>query len=166
VDPDRADEIELYVESSFEDYEVVFPEDLVSEATEILGTLRNTIWIMSAIAVLIGGIGIANAMLMSVIERTPEIGLLKATGWRNIDVGYSVLVEALGIGVVGCFIGLLLGVVAAQTSQNIIPALVIRVTLTTMIESFVFGVGLSLMSGVYPAVKASRLSPIKAIRGE
>ncbi len=166
VDPDRADEIELYVESSFENYEVVFPEDLVSEATEILGTLRNTIWIISAIAVLIGGIGIANAMLMSVIERTPEIGLLKATGWRNIDVGYSVLVEALGIGVIGCLIGLLLGIVAAQTSQNIIPALVIRVTLTTMIESFVFGVGLSLMSGIYPAVKASRLSPIKAIRGE
>jgi len=166
VDPDKAEEIEYYVESNFEDYEVIFPEDLANEATEILSTLRNTIWIISAIAVLIGGIGIANAMLMSVIERTPEIGLLKATGWRNIDVGNSVLIEALGIGVIGCLIGLFLGMVAAQTAQNIIPALTVRLTITTILESFVFGVGLSLVSGVYPAVKASRLSPIEAIRGE
>jgi putative ABC transport system permease protein len=166
VDPDKADEIRSYVESNFEDYEVVFPEDLVEEATEIMGTLRNTVWLVSAIAVLIGGIGIANAMLMSVMERTPEIGLLKATGWRNIDVAYSVLIEAFGIGVIGGLIGLLLGMVAAQTAQNIIPALTVRLTLTTILESLVFGVGLSLGSGVYPAVKAARLSPIRAIRGE
>ncbi len=166
VDPDKADEIRSYVESNFEDYEVVFPEDLVKEATEIMGTLRNTVWLVSAIAVLIGGIGIANAMLMSVMERTPEIGLLKATGWRNIDVGYSVLIEALGIGIIGGLIGLLLGMVAAQTAQNIIPALTVRLTLTTILESLIFGVGLSLGSGVYPAVKAARLSPIRAIRGE
>jgi putative ABC transport system permease protein len=166
VDPDKADEIRSYVESNFEDYEVVFPEDLVEEATEIMGTLRNTVWLVSAIAVLIGGIGIANAMLMSVMERTPEIGLLKATGWRNIDVAYSVLIEALGIGVIGGLIGLLLGMVAAQTAQNIIPALTVRLTLTTILESLIFGVGLSLGSGVYPAVKAARLAPIRAIRGE
>jgi putative ABC transport system permease protein len=166
VDPDKADEIRSYVESNFEDYEVVFPEDLVEEASEIMGTLRNTVWLVSAIAVLIGGIGIANAMLMRVMERTPEIGLLKATGWRNIDVAYSVLIEAFGIGVIGGLIGLLLGMVAAQTAQNIIPALTVRLTLTTILESLIFGVGLSLGSGVYPAVKAARLAPIRAIRGE
>jgi putative ABC transport system permease protein len=166
VDADRAAEIESYVESNFKEYEVVFPEDLVNEATEILTNLRNTIWLVSAIAVFIGGIGIANAMLMSVIERTPEIGLLKATGWRNIDVANSVLIEALGIGVIGCSLGLGLGIVASQAAQNMIPALMIRLTLTTILESFVFGVGLSLISGVYPAVKASRMSPIGAIRGE
>ncbi|RLI46816.1 hypothetical protein DRO69_02270 [Candidatus Bathyarchaeota archaeon] len=166
VNPDKADEIRAYVESNFKDYEVVFPEDLVKEATEILNTLRDTVWLVSAIAVIIGGIGIANAMLMSVMERTPEIGLLKATGWRNIDVGYSVLIEALGIGVIGGLIGLLLGMVAAQTAQNIIPALTVRLTLTTIIQSLIFGIILSLGSGVYPAVKAARLSPIKAIRGE
>ncbi len=166
VDPERAGAIKSYVESKFGNYEVIFPEDLVKEATEILGTVRNTVWLLSGIAVLIGGIGIANAMLMSVIERTPEIGLLKATGWRNMDVGYSVLVEALGIGIIGCLVGLVFGIVAGQTAQNIIPALTVRFTTLTFIESFVFGVGLSLLGGIYPALKASRMSPIQAIRGE
>jgi putative ABC transport system permease protein len=92
--------------------------------------------------------------------------LLKATGWRNIDLAYSVLIEALGIGVVGCMIGLLLGIIAAQMAHNIVPALTVRLTLATILGSSLFGVGLSLLSGLYPAVKASRLSPIKAIRGE
>jgi len=166
VDPERADAIKAYVESNFDGYEVVFPEDLAKQATDILNTLRSTIWIISSIAVLIGGIGIANAMLMSVMERTPEIGLLKATGWRNIDVGYSVLLEALGIGVIGGFIGIFFGVIAAQMAENLIPALSVRLTLITLVESFAFAVALSLVSGIYPAVKAARLSPIRAIRGE
>ncbi len=166
VNPDSASEIASWVEANFEGYEVVVPEDLVGEATEILSNLRNTIWLVSGIAVFIGGIGIANAMLMSVIERTPEIGLLKATGWRNIDVASSVLIEALGIGVIGCLVGLGLGLAASQTAQNMIPALTIRLSTATLVESFAFGVGLSLISGVYPALKASRMAPIEAIRGE
>jgi len=166
VNPDKTSDIEEYVESAFDEYEVVFPEDLAKEATDMLNTVRDTIWIISSIAVLIGGIGIANAMLMSVMERTPEIGLLKATGWRNIDVGYSVLLEALGIGVIGGFIGIFFGVIAAQTAENLIPALSVRLTLITLVESFAFAVALSLLSGIYPAVKAARLSPIRAIRGE
>jgi len=166
VNPDKTDAIKEYVESTFDEYEAIFPEDLAKEATDILNTLRNTIWIVSSIAVLIGGIGIANVMLMSVMERTPEIGLLKATGWRNIDVGYSVLLEALGIGVIGGFIGIFFGVIAAQTAENLIPALSVRLTLITLVESFAFAVALSLVSGIYPAVKAARLSPIGAIRGE
>jgi putative ABC transport system permease protein len=166
MDPHKAAEIASYVEASFEGYEVVFPEDLVGEATEILSNLRNTIWLVSGIAVFIGGIGIANAMLMSVIERTPEIGLLKATGWRNRDVAYSVLIEALGIGIIGCLAGLGLGLAASQTAQNMIPALTFSLSSTTMAESFAFGVGLSLASGAYPALKASRMAPMAAIRGE
>lgn len=166
VAPERADAIREYVESNFEGYEVVFPEELMQEASEVLDVIRNAVWAVSSIAVLIGSIGIANAMLMSVMERTPEIGLLKATGWKNIDVGYSVLIEAFGIGIIGGLIGLLFGVVAAQMAQNLIPALTVRLTLTTIFESLGFAVGLSLLSGVYPAVKAARLSPIRAIRGE
>lgn len=166
VSPDRADSIKEWVESEFEEYEVVLPEDLMKEATGIVDTLRNTVWMVSSIAVLIGGIGIANAMLMSVMERTPEIGLMKAVGWRNIDVGYSVLLEALGMGIIGGLIGLLLGVSASMAAENMIQALSVRFTVTSIARSLLFAIVLSMVSGVYPAAKAARFSPIKAIRGE
>jgi len=166
VSPERARAIKERVESEFEEYEAVFPEDLMREATEIVDTLRDVVWIVSSIAVLIGGVGIANAMLMSVMERTPEIGLMKAVGWRNVDVGYSVLLEALGMGIIGGLIGLLLGVSASMAAEGVVPALSVRFTSTSLAESFLFAIALSMGSGVYPAARAARLSPMVAIRGE
>lgn len=165
-DPDKIEGIRAFVETQYEAYEVIFPTDVVGEATEILSVLRTAVWIVSVIAVVIGGIGIANAMLMSVMERTPEIGLLKATGWKNSDVAYSVLIEAFTIGIVGGGVGLSSSLFIPPLAANINAALTVRISLTTLLESFGFGVGLSLVSGIYPAVKASRVAPITAIRGE
>lgn len=166
VSPDRADAIKRYVEDRYDDYEVIYPQELLEEGEEIMNTLRGVVWIVSSIAVIVGGMGIANAMLMSVLERTPEIGVLKATGWSNSDVGYSVVLEALGIGIMGGLLGVTLGIGASLAAESIIPNLPVHLSPIPILQSFAFAIGLSILSGMYPALKATRLPPIAAIRGE
>jgi putative ABC transport system permease protein len=166
VSPDRAKAIKEYVESEFDGIEVIFPQELLEEGQEIMATLRGVIWTISSIAVIIGGIGIANTMLMSVLERTPEIGVLKATGWSNFNVSYSIVLESIGIGIIGGLIGITLGISASLAAQEFIPNLPVQITLLPLSQSFLFAIGLSVLSGIYPAIKAARISPIAAIKGE
>ena len=164
--PDRANSIKEYVESNFVGYEVIFPQELLEEGEEIMATLRGVILIISSIAIIIGGIGIANTMLMSVLERTPEIGVLKATGWSNSNVGYSIVLEAIGIGIVGGLIGTILGISASLVAEDLIPNLPVEVTILPLSQSFFLAIGLSILSGIYPAIRAARIPPIAAIKGE
>ena len=164
--PDRANSIKEYVESNFVGYEVIFPQELLEEGEEIMATLRGVILIISSIAIIIGGIGIANTMLMSVLERTPEIGVLKATGWSNSNVGYSIVLEAIGIGIVGGLIGTILGISASLVAEDLIPNLPVEVTILPLLQSFFLAIGLSILSGIYPAIRAARIPPIAAIKGE
>lgn len=164
--PDRAKAIKEYVESTFDGYEVIFPQELLEEGEEIMATLRGVIWSISSIAVIIGGIGIANTMLMSVLERTPEIGVLKATGWSNFNVSYSIVMESIGIGIIGGILGTTLGISASLAASELIPNLPVQITILPLSQSFLFAIGLSILSGIYPAIKASRIPPIAAIKGE
>ncbi len=164
--PDRASSIKEYVESNFVGYEVIFPQELLDEGEEIMATIRGVILIISSIAIIIGGIGIANTMLMSVLERTPEIGVLKATGWSNSNVGYSIVLEAIGIGIVGGLIGTILGISASLVAEDLIPNLPVEVTILPLLQSFFLAIGLSILSGIYPAIRAARIPPIAAIKGE
>ncbi len=164
--PEDAKEIETFIEGNYEGLEVVYPRELAEEGQQVMGTIRNITWVVSSIAVIVGGIGIANAMSMSVLERTSEIGLLKATGWKDSDVGYSFILEASEMGAVGGILGVLLGIIASIAATWIIPDLPIHFSYLTLAESFGFALLLSVLSGVYPAIKAARLSPILAIRGE
>jgi len=166
TNPDRAKAIKEYVESNFDGYEVIFPQELLEEGQEIMATLRGVILTISSIAVIIGGIGIANTMLMSVLERTPEIGVLKATGWSDFNVSYSIVLESIGIGIIGGLIGTTLGISASLAAQEFIPNLPVQITLLPLSQSFLFAIGLSILSGIYPAIRAARISPISAIKGE
>ena len=105
-------------------------------------------------------------MLMSVLERTPEIGVLKATGWSNSNVGYSIVLEAIGIGIVGGLIGTILGISASLVAEDLIPNLPVEVTILPLLQSFFLAIGLSILSGIYPAIRAARIPPIAAIKGE
>lgn len=164
--PDRANSIKKYVESEFDGYEVIFPQELLEAGEEIMATLRGVILTISSIAVIIGGIGIANTMLMSVLERTSEIGVLKATGWSNFNVSYSIVMESIGIGIIGGILGTTLGISASLAASELIPNLNVQITLIPLSQSFLFAIVLSILSGIYPAIKASRISPIAAIKGE
>lgn len=164
--PEDTERIEEFVENNYDDVEVVYPKDLVAEAQQVLGTIQDITFIVSSIAVLVAAIGIANAMLMSVMERTPEIGVLKATGWRNLDIGYSLFLEAILMAFVGGILGVAVGVLAAFAAAEFIPQLSIHLSYGTLLLSFGFSVLLAVLSALYPAVKASRISPIVAIRGE
>jgi putative ABC transport system permease protein len=120
---------------------------------------------IAAISLLVGGIGIMNIMLVSVTERTREIGVRMAVGARSSDILSQFLIEGVLLSLTGGLIGTVLGVIAAfifaRTSGW--PALINPITVITAI---LFSAGVGVFFGFYPAFKASRLHPIEALRHE
>ncbi|HXS15390.1 MAG TPA: FtsX-like permease family protein, partial [Candidatus Saccharimonadales bacterium] len=111
----------------------------------------------------VGGIGVANIMLVSVTERTKEIGLRKALGARRIDILSQFLLEAVILSVAGGVIGIILGI---GVSLIISQFFVSEVTPWSIFLAFFFSALIGVVFGVAPAVKASKLSPIEALRYE
>jgi putative ABC transport system permease protein len=126
-------------------------------------------WTTAAVALVLGSVGMLNTMLMSIFERTREIGILRAVGWRRRRVLALVLGEALVIALIGTTLGALLAVIGlrvltlAPTARGFIdPNLPPQV----LIIALVMGVGLSLLGGLYPAARAAALEPTEALRYE
>jgi putative ABC transport system permease protein len=140
-------------------------------ATQALATLLAGI---AAISLTVGGIGIINIMLVSVTERTREIGIRMAIGARRSDIRNQFLIEALVLCLIGGFIGMLLGVFIGWLMVGVLISAVARggggsavpfvVTPTTLILPFAVSACVGLIFGLYPAIRASRLDPITAIR--
>ena len=145
------------------DFSIIAQEQMLG----ILGTLLDTLTYMlagiAAISLLVGGIGIMNIMLVSVTERTREIGIRKAVGARTYDVLGQFVIEAIMLSVSGGVIGILLGAAGAWLLSPIVPA---AVTGWSVVLAFMFSAGVGVFFGVYPAWKASRLDPIQALRYE
>ena len=152
-------------DESLADFSVFSSADLLSAVSSITTMLTSLLAGIAAISLLVGGIGIMNIMLVSVTERTREIGLRKAVGARTIDILNQFLIEAILLTVTGGLFGIGLGIMIGRVSE---PYLGFTPIVTG--GSIALAVGVSgavgLLFGVYPAVKASRLNPIDALRYE
>jgi putative ABC transport system permease protein len=121
---------------------------------------------IAGISLLVGGIGIMNIMLVSVTERTREIGIRKAVGAQKRDILIQFLIEALLICVLGGLLGIGLGIGGAALIGELIEDMTAVVTLDSVAMSFGFAVAVGVIFGLYPAWRASSLRPIEALRYE
>ncbi len=134
--------------------------DSAAESTRIMSLLLGAI---ASVSLLVGGIGIMNIMLVSVTERTREIGIRMAIGARERDILMQFLLEAIIISVVGCFIGLLLGIGGALLTNSLTGTMVI-ISGGSVVVAFSVAAAVGIFFGFYPARKAAQMDPIEALR--
>ena len=153
-----------------EDFTVQTQNDLTATARDVSRTLTILLGAIASISLVVGGIGIMNIMLVSVTERTREIGIRKAVGASSGDILLQFVVEAIIVTLVGGAVGVLVGVVAARMADGQDFGTGSSVTTVIAPWSVFVALGVSvligLFFGIYPAFRASRLNPIEALRAE
>ena len=137
--------------------------DTSRDFTRVWGEVDLLLAAIAAIAVAVGAIGIVNTMLMSVIERTREFGVLRAVGWRRRDVVRLVLLESALLGAVGGVVGCGLGAVSVALASRWLPLQPVASPFL-LLSCLGLALGLGALGGVYPAWRAASLNPIEAIR--
>lgn len=150
-----------------EDYQIsaYSMESMISSMTEMLSTISIAIAIIAGISLLVGGIGVMNIMLVSITERTREIGTRKALGATNGSIRFQFIMESVVICLLGGFIGIVLGLVLGSVAVN-----VMGYDASPSVSGIIFSVTFSILIGVffgyYPANKAAKMNPIEALRYE
>jgi putative ABC transport system permease protein len=149
-----------------DDFTIISQSDIISIFGEITGVLTIFLGSIAAISLLVGGIGIMNIMLVSVTERTREIGLRKAVGAKRRDILLQFLIEAIVLSMIGGLVGLGLGIVGGQVVSRLADELAVVVTPQSILLAIGFSAAVGLFFGIYPATRAARLNPIDALRYE
>ncbi len=149
-----------------DDFSVISQKDILSIFGEITGVLTLFLGAIAGISLLVGGIGIMNIMLVSVTERTREIGIRKAVGAKRRDILVQFLIEAMVLSLVGGAVGILLGVAGSLLISRLSQDLVTKVTPQAILLATGFSAAVGLFFGIYPATRAARLNPIDALRYE
>jgi putative ABC transport system permease protein len=150
-----------------DDFQIVLQEEMLKATSSILGAVTQVVGAVVGIALLVGGIGIMNIMLVSVTERTREIGVRKAVGARRTDVLLQFLIEAITLSVIGGAIGVLAGWGLGALGASAIPGFPsAHVPLWAVLLGFGFSSVVGIFFGIYPAAKAAALDPIESLRYE
>ncbi|MER2598863.1 MAG: ABC transporter permease [Caldilineales bacterium] len=149
-----------------DDFTVINQADLVAIFGQITGVITLFLGAIAAISLLVGGIGIMNIMLVSVTERTREIGIRKAVGARRQDILLQFLIEAMVLSLIGGLIGIALGWAGAIAISSLQDNLIAVVTLQSVLLATGFSLLVGLFFGIYPATRAASLNPIDALRYE
>lgn len=165
--PEELSRIEIAIEKEFANdtrkVDALSTQEWQSEFGNIITNLDVFLIVVSSIAVFVGAIGILNTMLMSVTERVPEFGILKANGWSRGDITRLVLVESTYLGFAGGILGCGFGVAGVRIAAHFMP-FAPSTPLPLVATAFGVGAALGILGGVFPARKAAGLSPVEAIR--
>lgn len=169
----QLDRVMLQAHSGFQDYAISTNEEMLSEFKKTESSFMISLGGVAFISLFIGGIGIMNVMLAAINERIREIGVRKAVGARGSDIFLQFLVETALVSSIGGLIGLGLSLGITSVISQVMAGsrmgggiATMTVSPTVMLAGFVFSVGIGILSGVYPALRASRLDPIEALRYE
>jgi len=150
------------------DFTVTNQNDTLAAASAVFATFTLLLGAIGGISLLVGGIGIMNIMLVSVNERTREIGIRKAVGARRRDIMVQFLIESMALTGLGGIMGILLGWSITEVVKLIPQAsgLILVITAGTVIIAVGVSVAIGVVFGLYPAMRAARLHPIQALRYE
>ena len=159
-------------EEGKETFEVTTAEQFLEAFMNIFGVVQAVLVGIAAISLLVGGIGIANTMYTSVLERTKEIGTMKAVGAKNSDILILFLIESGMLGLIGGVIGIIIGIGLSKTAEYIAMTQLGTNILQASVDPILIGGALAFsfligaISGVFPAMQASKLKPVDALRYE
>jgi len=148
------------------DFEIDTPDQLIGQFRAITGGVSGAMILIALISLVVGGVGVMNIMLVSVTQRTREIGIRKAVGALRRDIVRQFLTEAVTLTTLGGIVGVALGLLISGGVKAFVPSLPTSVPAWSVLLGLLVACAVGLFFGIYPAVKASRLDPIEALRYE